>query len=578
MMHRLQFEEAQQSSYASTPARAGSEVKDDAESESLATEFQSLLAQLTGQMVALPDQLTAIGFALAQSVTPTRIQQREDSNASQGDEAPQDGGHEFARDAQSGSDGAISDSVDNRSGARQEQQGVVQETSEEQAIEQFEKAAVPVSELSLVVKDTGPIIESAIPAELAHETLQFSEVTDVQDPALLREITSQTGHNAEVLQDAPINIAHSQSSSVRVAEAHAHTVTFAVKKVSEKDSQDEVVTEDPFAQGLPADGQTGANQADIRRNPLLSTQKERSTEQITHNDTPQSGPAQARPQEQLESGQYGAERLVGRAEDSVPGQGPRGLDGGKKGLVRGAEQQDVAGLETAPSGEARPEQRRPDNTIQLILLRQAFEGLKAARNDATDSTRAKPQTPSIQSTGAVTESKSASLGESASRSKPLTRPQVTRMLERVESTLKEAARGRNGKTISLHLEPVDLGKVKVDVSLREGVLHARISPENQQVVHALREHAHELQGALRKLGLEVDSVTVSVTAEEFSGEMATGQETLDGRSFQQERNNMPHERAQVPDNTIGNELALRSTASVESGRSGARNVTDHWIA
>jgi hypothetical protein len=60
--------------------------------------------------------------------------------------------------------------------------------------------------------------------------------------------------------------------------------------------------------------------------------------------------------------------------------------------------------------------------------------------------------------------------------------------------------------------------------------------------------------------------------------MTTGQETMDGRSFQQDRNNMPHERAQVLETTIGNELALRSKAGVDPERSGARNVTDHWIA
>lgn len=578
MMHRLQFEEAQQSSYAVTPARAGSEVKDDAESESLATEFQSLLAQLTGQIAALPDQLTALGFALAQGVIPTRMQQRDDSDSRQVEEVVQDGGHELTGDAYPGLDVAISDSVDNRSGARQEQRAVVQEASDEPTIEQLEMAAVPASALSPVVEDAGSIVERTLPEGLAQETLQLSEVTDVYDPALLGEITAQTSHGTEVAQDAQASIADSQRSNVGAADIHAHTVTVAVKKASEKDSQEEVVTEDPFAQGLPVDGPTGVTEADIRRNPLLSGHKELSTGQSPHNDSPQAGTVPARPQEQIESGHYGAERQLRRAEDVVPGQGPRGLDAGKKGLVRGAERQDEAALETIPSGEARPEQRRPDNTIQLILLRQAFEGLKAARNDGSDQTRPKQQTLSTQSTGAVAESKSASSGESASRTKPLTRPQVTRMLERVESTLKEAARGRNGKTISLHLEPVDLGKVKVDVSLREGTLHARISPENPQVVQALREHAHELQGALRKLGLEVDSVTVSVTADEFSEEMATGQETLDGRSFQQDRNNMPHERAQVVDNTIGNELALRSTASVESGRSGARNVTDHWIA
>jgi flagellar hook-length control protein FliK len=155
---------------------------------------------------------------------------------------------------------------------------------------------------------------------------------------------------------------------------------------------------------------------------------------------------------------------------------------------------------------------------------------------------------------------------------------MARMMERVESTLKEAARSRDGKTLSLRLEPVDLGKVKVDVSLRDGALHARISPENQQVMQGLREHAHELQGALRKLGLDVDSVSVSITADEFSGEMTSGQGSFDGSSFQQERNNMPQDRAQLADNTIGSKLAETLNAGGDSRVSKALEMVDHWIA
>jgi hypothetical protein len=71
---------------------------------------------------------------------------------------------------------------------------------------------------------------------------------------------------------------------------------------------------------------------------------------------------------------------------------------------------------------------------------------------------------------------------------------------------------------------------------------------------------------------------VSVSVDDFSKEMTTGQETLDGRSFQEERHNMPQERAQVADNTVGNELAERSKANAISERLGTVSVTDHWIA
>jgi flagellar hook-length control protein FliK len=212
----------------------------------------------------------------------------------------------------------------------------------------------------------------------------------------------------------------------------------------------------------------------------------------------------------------------------------------------------------------------------MMMLRQAFE-VRANRADAVDA-RAKTPTPTVNATGAASEPKASQNEQSSRASKGLPRPQAARMLERVEATLKEAARSRDGRTISLHLEPVNLGRVKVDVSLREGALHARIAPENQQVMQALREHAHELQSSLRKLGLDVDSVSVSVTADEFGGEMTSGEQTMDGRSFQDERNNLPDERSQLFENTIGNELAEWTTAGAKTQDPVTGKVLDHWVA
>ena len=159
--------------------------------------------------------------------------------------------------------------------------------------------------------------------------------------------------------------------------------------------------------------------------------------------------------------------------------------------------------------------------------------------------------------------------------KQLSRPHLRRMLDRVESTLKEAARSRDGKTISLRLDPVHLGRVKVDVSLREGTLHARITPENQQVLTALREHAYELQGALRKLGLNVDSVSVTVASEAGQDLSDFGRELNNGKSFQEGRNNMPNEERQVSENTVGNEIAKPGAVGTQPAEVAD---ADHWVA
>ena len=100
----------------------------------------------------------------------------------------------------------------------------------------------------------------------------------------------------------------------------------------------------------------------------------------------------------------------------------------------------------------------------------------------------------------------------------------------------------------------------------------------------LREHAHDLQSTLRRLGLNVETVSVSVSSDWSSvvadaGFTGQGGVSSDGKSFQDERNNLPGNQRQVAENTVGNELADTGSgdpASTRSGTSGGMN--DHWVA
>ncbi len=226
--------------------------------------------------------------------------------------------------------------------------------------------------------------------------------------------------------------------------------------------------------------------------------------------------------------------------------------------------------------------QRPDAAVKLALLKQSFEQLKGAISDVKGA-QGSAQTLSSQmgaqgqiSGGAV----NVALGEVASKgqlgfqkeaSRPLPKGIAHRTMERVESALKEAAKSRDGKTLSFRLDPPQLGQVKVDVSLKDGALHARMVPENAQVASLLREKASELQSTLRRLGLNVETVTVSVGNESDSISYNGGESSLDGKTFQQERNKMPGQEAQVVETTFGNELALQGPATKTV-------VDDHWVA
>ncbi len=235
--------------------------------------------------------------------------------------------------------------------------------------------------------------------------------------------------------------------------------------------------------------------------------------------------------------------------------------------------------------------RSNEVSAQMMMLRQAFESVRGAQGResaaAIKAVGASAGGSGGAGSGALggafkgANSESPLVREKAQP--PLSRAATYRMLERINATLKEAARARDGKTISLHLEPVDLGKIKVDVSLKEGALHARLTPENGQVIQALREHAHELQAALRRLGLDVEKVTVNVSAEHQGQEFSPEQQNLgDGKGFQGNRNNMPQDSAQLAENTFGNELALGREgveAAVEEAKTArVASWRDNWVA
>jgi flagellar hook-length control protein FliK len=252
----------------------------------------------------------------------------------------------------------------------------------------------------------------------------------------------------------------------------------------------------------------------------------------------------------------------------------RASDATQKEGRKTEEDEQIVAPEVVATSAAKSAPRSAENAIQMALLRQAFESLKQARSENGEA-RQRPEASPVTGAGAVAEPRRAE-GDTSSRSaRSMTPPQTARMMERVEGALKEAAKARDGKSISLRLDPADFGRVKVDVTLREGALHARVTPENQQVMVALRENAHELHGALRKLGLDVSSITVTVSSEKGQEDAGSGAQMQNGSSFREDRNNMPRQEGQVAENTFGNELAdWKSVGTPEQ----TSTVVDHWVA
>jgi hypothetical protein len=577
MMRRLHFEEAQQSHFAINAARESGETRDESESASLAEEFKSLLAQLTGQISSMPDQVSALGFALAQSATPQRAKPEDHKDRDKDSDHDQRGDEQIGTDKdQSGRDNPLSMSLGmaDRSRGKREDRQSNKEAKVQDKSENNQEVVVQEKE----VKQEGYIVTNS-------EAVDQFQVNSVEEVAVTETIETYNINEAEndsassVIEDKlnPLNDHSGQDEQTYAALDDRNTIAASKNDKKHKELKEDVKEEDPFSITSQVQYSTEENSEKSARNVNLRKNQTSAEDNSKVVEAPKNISVSSQSNTQREHAVNTSMAAYEKDGSDVNSNFRKTADSPKTVKLSDADKAKDTSDDFLANLSIKSPARHSDEAVQTLMLRHTFDGLRAAKNDNMDMSRARSQSLAINGTGAASETKS-SQGENTARGKPLTRPQITRMLERVESTLKEAARGRNGKTISLRLEPVDLGKVKVDVSLRDGALHARIAPENQQVMTSLREHAHELQGALRKLGLDVDSVSVSVTAEEFSGEMATGQGAFGGSSFQDERNNLPGEQAQVVENTFGNKLAERLNAGDESRASMDRSAEDHWVA
>jgi flagellar hook-length control protein FliK len=107
--------------------------------------------------------------------------------------------------------------------------------------------------------------------------------------------------------------------------------------------------------------------------------------------------------------------------------------------------------------------------------------------------------------------------------------------------------------------------VKVDITFKDGSLHARLSAESSQVNQLLREKSAELQQMLRKLGIEAETVSVSVRGDDhgFGGENMTGSDD----SSNKDESGMSENTLQDAIVRDGSSPSLASEAEL-----------DHWVA
>ena len=576
MFRPLHLDDAQRASYLRAPAKEGENL-DDQERSELSIEFTQLLEQAKGTIATGHDEVMALGMALAQAIPTMQRAREEVEERPEHDDAGQHDGEDNFGDDQ--------DIIDDRSPKQSDCQRLTSDsaasggkTVEKQGNRDSSQEVTQVVNGGANDQGQGDQIDikagldlsfmqdqSAQDDSLATTQLVLEEVEGLDVQRAISTVAEQLTASDTQLSDDGNN------QQLQLQQIDTKVVTFRSGDDSKQDDSEEEEQLGSFT-----------STADVLANEdNLHVIKQERGPSKQHVSELEEGGAQAQPQV-MNAEQVVEQKLGVKSVQENLSEGANNLANRiqkqnealtKQGQTLRAE--NVLGAEGAAPAFSKTTEQLQESGIKLMLLRQAFESLRAQRHE-TNEPKQRQSTPQVGATGATQENKSVSNEGSARGSKNLSRSTTQRMLERVEASLKEAARSRDGKTISLRLDPAQLGRVKVDVTLRDGALHARLTPENQQVFVALREHSQELQSILRKLGLNVDTVTVTVSSDGSKDNSEIGREqTGNGKSFQESRNKMPEHTGQLAENTFGSELAELSAAGTPQSNGVLR---DHWVA
>lgn len=123
--------------------------------------------------------------------------------------------------------------------------------------------------------------------------------------------------------------------------------------------------------------------------------------------------------------------------------------------------------------------------------------------------------------GAVSRTQDEPLKSSDSSRRMLPSSMQDKVLERIRQIVQveSASQGRNSNSLTIRLDPPELGSLSVKLTQRSDKLYARIVPENKEVEAALRHRAAELSHILSASGIRAENVHVSIGAERSGTEM-----------------------------------------------------------
>jgi flagellar hook-length control protein FliK len=108
---------------------------------------------------------------------------------------------------------------------------------------------------------------------------------------------------------------------------------------------------------------------------------------------------------------------------------------------------------------------------------------------------------------------------------------------------------QNGRTLRIRLHPPELGALQIEVSLRDGVVTARLEVQTAGAQQTILDSMSHLRDALAQHGTGVERIDVQLAPAVQDDGQAGLRDDSDGRQFteQHERHDDPSERDGAPE-------------------------------
>lgn len=139
-----------------------------------------------------------------------------------------------------------------------------------------------------------------------------------------------------------------------------------------------------------------------------------------------------------------------------------------------------------------------------------------------------------------------------------------KILRQVQDLLKRAAQTRDGNSVSVRVDPPELGMVTVKVTQRDSQIYARIIPDSPEVEHVLRTRVQEVTQVLIAAGLKAEQVHIAIGRERSAGETFS----VPGYSTGNGQTGNSGQQSGQQSNGSGERSSLRGTLGGSAGSNG----------